>query len=59
MTLKVILNKYILGDTSMASYLTDFVTESDKLQRTSNPSGSYQGAGIGEPHFLVNGAAYT
>jgi hypothetical protein len=39
--------------------LKEYVTESDKLQRTSNPSGDYQGAGIGEPKFNVDGTAYT
>jgi glucoamylase len=59
MVFKVLLNAYLAGNSSLETFLRDFAAESDKLQRISNPSGSYQGAGLGEPKFLVNGAAYT
>ena len=52
MVFKVLLNSYLNGNSSLDTFLREYVTESDKLQRTSNPSGSYQGAGIGlsPPH---------
>lgn len=59
MTFKVLLNQYINGDTTIESYLKSYATESAKLQKTSNPSGSYTTGGIGEPKFYVNGAAFT
>jgi glucoamylase len=59
MVFKVLLNSYLNGNSSLDTFLREFAAESDKLQRASNPSGSYQGAGLGEPKFLVNGGAFT
>lgn len=59
MVFKVLLNQYINGNSSLETMLKQYVTESAKLQRTSNPSGSYTTGGIGEPKFYVNGAAFT
>jgi glucoamylase len=58
-TFKYILNEYKNGNTTLETVLKEYVTLSDKLQRTSNPSGDYQGAGIGEPKFNVDGTAFT
>ncbi|KAA8895926.1 glucoamylase I precursor [Sphaerosporella brunnea] len=58
-TFKYLLNQYINGNSSLEPLLKQYVSESDKLQRTTNPSGSYQGAGIGEPKFNVDGTAFT
>ncbi|KAF8455792.1 Six-hairpin glycosidase-like protein [Kalaharituber pfeilii] len=55
---KVVLNQFINGDTSVESHIRNYVTESNKLQHTNNPSGDYYTGGIGEPKFHVNGAAY-
>ncbi|KAA8909862.1 Six-hairpin glycosidase-like protein, partial [Sphaerosporella brunnea] len=61
MVFKVLLYSYLNGNSSIDTFLRELATESDKLQRTSNPSGGPRcsGAGIGEPKFYVNGAAYT
>jgi glucoamylase len=58
-TFKYILNEYKNGNTTLETVLKEYVTLSDTLQRTSNPSGDYQGAGIGEPKFNVDGTAFT
>ncbi|RPB07199.1 glycoside hydrolase family 15 protein [Morchella conica CCBAS932] len=59
MVFKVLLNQYINGNSSLETMLKEYATESAKLQKTSNPSGSYTTGGIGEPKFYVNGAAFT
>lgn len=56
---KVILNQLINGDSSVEVHLRNYVTETIKLQHTSNPSGDYNSGGLGEPKFLVNGGAFT
>ncbi|CCX34771.1 Six-hairpin glycosidase-like protein [Pyronema domesticum] len=56
---KVLLNEYINGNTTLETFLKAYASESDKLQKTNNPSGGYSTGGIGEPKFMVNGAAFT
>jgi hypothetical protein len=56
---KVLLNDYINGNTTLETFLKAYASESDKLQKTNNPSGGYSTGGIGEPKFMVNGAAFT
>lgn len=59
MVFKVLLNQYINGNTTLEGLLKTYASANDKLQKTSNPSGSYTTGGIGEPKFLVGGAAFT
>lgn len=59
MVFKVLLNQYINGNTTLENFIKLYVIESDKLQRTSNPSGSYTTGGIGEPKFYINGTPFT
>lgn len=59
MVFKVLLNQYINGNSTLEGLLKSYATSNDKLQKTSNPSGTYTTGGIGEPKFLVNGDAFN
>ncbi|KAI5777029.1 Six-hairpin glycosidase-like protein [Geopyxis carbonaria] len=59
MVFKVLLNSYINGNSSIETFIKEFVTETDKIQRVDNPSGGYTTGGIGEPKFKVDGSAFT
>jgi glucoamylase len=61
LTLKMIVDEFILGNTSLQMYIEDYITAQAKLQTVTNPSGSLQPdlAGLGEPKFEANGTAFT
>lgn len=47
-------------DAGLQRSIQDFIVGQAKLQTVSNPSGGFQnGAGLGEPKYLANGAQFT
>ena len=60
MTLKLLVDTLIAGDTSLQPTVERYITAQAKLQAIYNPSGDLSdGAGLGEPKFNADGTAFT
>lgn len=59
MTYKVLIERFIAGDTSLRQKIDDYVTAQAYLQGISNPSGGPDSGGLGEPKFNVDRTAFT
>ncbi|SPJ86707.1 probable glucan 1,4-alpha-glucosidase [Fusarium torulosum] len=59
LTYKVLVEQFIQGDKSLQRKIDEYVSAQAKLQGTSNPSGSPESGGLGEPKFHVNLTAFT
>lgn len=60
MTLKILIDTFIAGNTSLQTEIENYLYAQAYLQTVSNPSGSLpNGAGLGEPKFEVDGSAFT
>ncbi|THH00826.1 hypothetical protein EW026_g1770 [Hermanssonia centrifuga] len=57
---KVLVDQYTAGtDTSLRGLIDDFVTAEATLQQVTNPSGSVDTGGLGEPKFNIDETAFT
>ncbi|KAM0230057.1 hypothetical protein ACHAP5_011477 [Fusarium lateritium] len=59
LTYKVLVERFIQGEKSLQRKIDEYVSAQAKLQGTSNPSGSPESGGLGEPKFHVNLTAFT
>jgi glucoamylase len=59
LTYKALVERFIAGDSSLQGKLDDYVSAQAKLQTVSNPSGSPDAGGLGEPKFNVDMTAFT
>jgi glucoamylase len=59
LTYKALVERFIAGDSSLKSKLDDYVAAQAKIQGISNPSGSPDSGGLGEPKFNVDLTAFT
>ncbi|XEV07362.1 hypothetical protein FSHL1_012649 [Fusarium sambucinum] len=59
LTYKVLVERFIHGDKSLQRKIDEYVSAQAKLQGTTNPSGSPESGGLGEPKFHVNLTAFT
>ncbi|CAI7654003.1 unnamed protein product [Penicillium manginii] len=60
LTLKVLIDQFIAGDSSLETVIQQYISAQAKLQAVSNPSGDLSnGAGLGEPKFETNLTAFT
>ncbi|KAJ5546967.1 hypothetical protein N7494_004552 [Penicillium frequentans] len=60
LTLKVLVDRFIAGDSSLESTIQQYISAQAKLQTISNPSGDLSdGSGLGEPKFNVDITAFT
>lgn len=60
LTLKIVIDTFIAGDTSLQSTIENYILAQAKLQAVYNPSGDLSdGAGLGEPKFNADGSAFT
>ncbi|KAJ3560544.1 hypothetical protein NPX13_g9266 [Xylaria arbuscula] len=56
LTMKMIIDEFLLGEEQLESYIEDYVHSQAMLQTVTNPSGTFlpNGAGIGEPKYNVD-----
>ncbi|KAI0600004.1 carbohydrate-binding module family 20 protein [Biscogniauxia sp. FL1348] len=61
LTMKMIVDEFILGKTDLQAYVEDYVHSQAVLQTVTNPSGTFlpSGAGLGEPKYKVDGTRYN
>ena len=60
LTVKMLVDTLIAGDTSLQPTIQDYVSTQAQLQTVSNPSGELSnGAGLGEPKFNVDETAFN
>ncbi|KUJ06868.1 1, 4-alpha-D-glucan glucohydrolase [Mollisia scopiformis] len=61
LTLKMLIDEFIFGNTALQSYIDDYIHAQAKLQTVSNPSGTFlpAGLGLGEPKFQVDGTRFN
>ncbi|KAH6658983.1 1, 4-alpha-D-glucan glucohydrolase [Truncatella angustata] len=61
LTLKMIIDEFLLGETSLQPYIEDYLHAQAVLQTVSNPSGTFlpSGKGLGEPKYNVDGTRYN
>ncbi|KAJ5178483.1 Six-hairpin glycosidase [Penicillium coprophilum] len=60
LTLKVLIDDFLAGETSLESTIQDYITAQAKLQAVSNPSGDLSdGAGLAEPKYQADATAFT
>ncbi|KAK9414358.1 putative 1, 4-alpha-D-glucan glucohydrolase [Seiridium unicorne] len=61
LTLKMIIDEFLLGDTSLQQYIEDYLHAQAVLQTVSNPSGTFlpSGKGLGEPKYNVDGTRFN
>jgi glucoamylase len=60
LTFKVVVDKFIAGQSDLQVHINDYIKAQAELQGISNPSGSLSdGTGLGEPKFEVDGTAFT
>lgn len=59
LTYKALVERFIAGDTSLQAKIHEYVSTQGKIQGISNPSGSPESGGLGEPKFNVNLTAFT
>ncbi|KAJ7758125.1 glycoside hydrolase family 15 protein [Mycena maculata] len=57
---KLIIDQFTTGaDTTLLGLIQDFITAESTLQQVSNPSGTVETGGLGEPKFNINETAFT
>ncbi|KAB5589382.1 Glucoamylase [Ceratobasidium theobromae] len=57
---KVLVDMYISGrDNSLLQGIYDWISSQTKLQQVTNPSGTVEAGGLGEPKFMVNETQFT
>ncbi|KAI1356392.1 carbohydrate-binding module family 20 protein [Xylaria sp. FL0043] len=56
LTMKMIIDEFMLGETHLESYIKDYIHSQAVLQTVTNPSGTFlpNGAGLGEPKYNVD-----
>ncbi|KAI0100346.1 carbohydrate-binding module family 20 protein [Nemania sp. FL0031] len=56
LTMKVIVDEFLLGKKQLKSYIEDYIHSQAVLQTVTNPSGTFlpSGAGLGEPKYNVD-----
>ncbi|KAK6206338.1 hypothetical protein LQW54_007790 [Pestalotiopsis sp. IQ-011] len=61
LTLKMIVDEFILGATNLQPYIENYLHAQAVLQTVSNPSGTFlpSGKGLGEPKYNVDGTRYN
>lgn len=61
LTLKMIVDEFVFGNTSLRTYIDDYVHAQAVLQTVTNPSGTLlpSGLGLGEPKFNVDGTRFN
>ncbi len=61
LTLKTLIDEFLLGNKALQPYIEDYVHSQAVLQTVSNPSGTLlpSGAGLGEPKFTANGTRFN
>ncbi|KAJ5813011.1 Six-hairpin glycosidase [Penicillium robsamsonii] len=60
LTLKVLVDDFLAGETSLESTIQDYITAQAKLQAVSNPSGDLSdGEGLAEPKYQADATAFT
>ncbi|TVY86551.1 Glucoamylase P [Lachnellula willkommii] len=61
LTLKMIIDEFTFGNTSLQSYIEDYIHAQAVLQTVSNPSGTFlpAGLGMGEPKYQVDGTRFN
>jgi glucoamylase len=61
LTLKMIIDEFVLGNTGLQMYIDDYVHAQAILQTVVNPSGAFlpSGRSLGEPKFKVTGARFN
>lgn len=59
MTYKVLIERFVHGDTSLQSKIDDYVSAQAEIQGITNPSGAPDSGGLGEPKFNVNLTEFT
>ncbi|KAI3328976.1 carbohydrate-binding module family 20 protein [Xylariaceae sp. AK1471] len=61
LTMKVIVDEFLLGKKQLQPYIEDFIHSQAVLQTVTNPSGTFlpNGAGIGEPKYNIDLTRYN
>ncbi|KAF2968955.1 hypothetical protein GQX73_g4591 [Xylaria multiplex] len=61
LTMKTIVDEFILGNKKLQSYIEDFIRSQAIIQTVTNPSGTFlpNGVGIGEPKYKVDLTRYN
>ncbi|KAJ4397765.1 hypothetical protein N0V93_002001 [Gnomoniopsis smithogilvyi] len=61
LTLRMIVDEYILGNEDLVKYVEDYLSAQAALQTITNPSGTFlpSGAGLGEPKYMVDGTRFN
>jgi glucoamylase len=61
LTLKMLIDEFIFGNTALLPTIWDYIHAQATLQTVSNPSGTFlpQGLGLGEPKFQVDGTRFN
>lgn len=61
LTLRMIVDEYILGNGDLVQYIEDYLSAQAALQTITNPSGTFlpDGAGLGEPKYMVDGTRFN
>jgi glucoamylase len=59
LTFKVLIERFIAGDTPLQDTIDDYVAAQAILQNVTNPSGTPESGGLGEPKFHVDLTAFT
>jgi glucoamylase len=57
----MIIEEFILGNSTLQTYIEQYITAQAVLQTVSSPSGTFlpNGLGLGEPKYLVNGNRFN
>ena len=61
LTMKMIVDEFILGEGKLESHIEDYIHAQAKLQTVTNPSGTLlpNGLGLGEPKYNVDGTRFN
>lgn len=61
LTLRMIVDEYILGNGDLVQYIEDYLSAQAALQTITNPSGTFlpDGEGLGEPKYMVDGTRFN
>jgi glucoamylase len=59
LTYKMLVERFVVGDSSLRQTIDNYVSAQASLQGLTNPSGGPDSGGLGEPKYNVNGTAFT
>ena len=59
MTIKLLVDQFLAGNTALQSTIENYINAQTKLQILSNPSGSLSSGGLGEPKYNIDITAFT